>query len=193
MTTLRSRIVMFCAAALVAGVAGARAQETFSFTEGYYQPSATTGPTFPAWSSDGKQLAFAMEGSIWIIDATGGDARQVTTAFSYDSQPQWSPDGRSIVYVGDLAAFVHGWVEKPRLGYAVTNLAAAEPLPMREVLALLFACAGREARFTFEAGGRKPFLISLDRALALGYAPSSVRASMESFVRDCTSYPHRPT
>ncbi len=102
MTTLHSRAVMFCAAALVAGAAGAHAQETFSFTEGYYQPSATTGPTFPAWSPDGKQLAFAMEGSVWIIDATGGDARQVTTAFSYDSQPQWSPNGRSIVYVGDL-------------------------------------------------------------------------------------------
>ena len=101
-STLIVRVVAWCAASLIVGAAGARAQETFSFTEGYYQPSAATGPSFPAWSPDGKQLAFAMEGSIWLMDAAGGDATQLTTASSYDSQPQWSPDGKSIVYVADL-------------------------------------------------------------------------------------------
>ncbi len=90
----------------------------------------------------------------------------------------------NIVYVGDLAAFLHAWIANPKPGYAVTNLAATDPLPMREVLALLFAFTGREERFVFEAGGKKPFLISLERALSLGYRPSAVKASIESFVRD---------
>ena len=91
----------------------------------------------------------------------------------------------NIVYVGDLAAFLESWIAKPRPGYAVTNVAAAEPLPMREVFELLYKHAGRAPGFTFEAGGKKPFLISLARARSLGYKPASVRASLEAFVRDC--------
>jgi nucleoside-diphosphate-sugar epimerase len=98
-----------------------------------------------------------------------------------------NPDSpfNNIVYVGDLAAFLGGWAAAPKPGYSVTNLAAAEPLPMRDVLALLFSASGREERLAFEPGGKKPFLISLDRARSLGYRPSTVRASVESFVRDC--------
>jgi nucleoside-diphosphate-sugar epimerase len=97
-----------------------------------------------------------------------------------------NPDSlfNNIVYVGDLAAFLHAWTVGPRPGYAVTNLGASAPLQMREVLSLLFAFSGRDERVVFEPGGKKPFLISLDRALSLGYRPSTVRASMESFVRD---------
>lgn len=98
-----------------------------------------------------------------------------------------NPDSlfNNIVYVGDLAAFLGAWMAEPRLGYAVTNLAATEPLRFREVLALLFSLTGREERLVFEPGGKAPFLIALDRALSLGYRPSTVRASLESFVRDC--------
>jgi nucleoside-diphosphate-sugar epimerase len=97
-----------------------------------------------------------------------------------------NPDSlfNNIVYVGDLAAFLEAWIAKPQPGYAVTNLAATEALPMREVLAVMFASAGLKENFEFEPGGKKPFLISLKRAVALGYRPSGVRASVESFVRD---------
>lgn len=91
-------------AAFIAIAPEVSGQETFSFTEGYYKPSATTGPSFPTWSPDGKRLAFAMDGSIWVVDATGGEAIEVTTASTYDSEPQWSPDGKSIVYVADFGA-----------------------------------------------------------------------------------------
>lgn len=98
-----------------------------------------------------------------------------------------NPDAlfNNTVYVGDLAAFLERWIANARPGYAVTNLGATEPLPMREVLCLLFALSGRPERLLFEAGGKKPFLVSLDRAIGLGYRPSTVKASLESFVRDC--------
>jgi len=99
-----------------------------------------------------------------------------------------NPDSlfNNIVYVGDLAVFLGGWIADPHPGYAVTNLAASEPLRFREVLALLFSLSGREERLSFEAGGKPPFLIALDRAVSLGYRPSTVRASLQSFVRDCS-------
>jgi nucleoside-diphosphate-sugar epimerase len=98
-----------------------------------------------------------------------------------------NPDAlfNNVVYVGDLAAFLGDWIAQPKPGYAVTNLAASDPLPMREVLGLLYSCAGREPNFEFDAGGKKPFLISLERARSLGYKPGSVRTSLEAFVRDC--------
>jgi len=98
-----------------------------------------------------------------------------------------NPDSlfNNIVYVGDLAAFLGSWIAGPRAGSAVTNLAASEPLRFSEVLALLFSLSGREERLAFEPGGKPPFLITLDHAVSLGYRPSTVRASVESFVRDC--------
>jgi len=83
---------------------GRPSPETFSFLEGYYRPSATSGPSFPSWSPDGTQIAFSMEGSIWVVAASGGEATQVTTSASYDSQPQWSPDAKSLLYSADLGA-----------------------------------------------------------------------------------------
>ena len=32
-----------------------------------YLPQITNGPNFPDWSPDGKELAFAMKGSIWRL------------------------------------------------------------------------------------------------------------------------------
>jgi nucleoside-diphosphate-sugar epimerase len=91
----------------------------------------------------------------------------------------------NVVYVGDLAVFLGDWLSAPKPGYSVTNLAASDPLPMREVLGLLYTCAGRAPDLEFDAGGKKPFLISLVRARSLGYKPASVRSSLEAFVRDC--------
>jgi TolB protein len=100
---LTAAIVTLAIAWLLSNAVSLCAQEAkFSFTEGYYQPSATTGPTFPSWSPDGKQLAFAMEGSIWTVGVNGGEAAQVTSGPTYDSQPQWSPDGKSILYDSDF-------------------------------------------------------------------------------------------
>lgn len=98
-----------------------------------------------------------------------------------------NPDAlfNNVVYVGDLALFLHSWIAAPRRGYTVTNLGATDPLPFRDVLSLLFSLSYREKRLDFEPGGKKPFLVSLDRAVSIGYRPSTVRASLEAFVRDC--------
>jgi len=54
----------------------------------------------PTWSPDGKQIAFAKNGScgtqIQVISAEGGRTREVTTTFGV--LPDWSPDGRTILY-----------------------------------------------------------------------------------------------
>jgi TolB protein len=64
-----------------------------------YVPQVTSGPAAPAWSPDGAELVYAMQGSLWRQKVGRDEARQITNGPGYDHQPDWSPDGRSIVYV----------------------------------------------------------------------------------------------
>lgn len=72
-----------------------------------YLPQITNGPNFPAWSPDGKELAFAMKGSIWRLKLGETTAYELTTERGYASQPAWSPDGKWIVYTSDLDETIH--------------------------------------------------------------------------------------
>jgi nucleoside-diphosphate-sugar epimerase len=90
----------------------------------------------------------------------------------------------SIVYVGDLANFVSTWIASPRPGYHVTNIASRDPMAVSDMFSWLFACAGKPERITYSDSGKAPFQISLDRAIALGYHPATVRDSVAAFVRD---------
>ena len=60
-------------------------------------PPVSTGPMSPAWSPDGRWIAFAMAGDIWRIPAAGGTAEQLTRGPWYHFEPSWSPDGSRIV------------------------------------------------------------------------------------------------
>lgn len=64
-----------------------------------YLPQPTSGPSAVAWSPDGSALVYSMQGRLWRQWLGSDEAEQLTTGASYDYQPDWSPDGRSIVYV----------------------------------------------------------------------------------------------
>ena len=49
-------------------------------------------------SPDGKTIALAYQGDIFTVSAQGGTARQLTVNAAYDSDPIWTPDGKSIVF-----------------------------------------------------------------------------------------------
>ena len=51
-----------------------------------------------AISPDGEQIAFTYKGNIYIVDADGGQARQITSNPAYDTDPMWTPDGKQIVF-----------------------------------------------------------------------------------------------
>jgi Tol biopolymer transport system component len=58
----------------------------------------TSGPSAVAWSPDGSELVYSMQGSLWRQRVGSTEARQLTDGPAYDYQPDWSPDGRRIVY-----------------------------------------------------------------------------------------------
>lgn len=55
----------------------------------------------PAWSPDGRRIAFASSGDIRIIPARGGRARRVTRTRATESAPTWSPDGTELAFSQD--------------------------------------------------------------------------------------------
>jgi Tol biopolymer transport system component len=64
-------------------------------------PEVTTGPAEPAWSPDGADLAFSMQGDIWRVGAAGGEAVALTKGPWYYFEPVWSPDGQWIAFTVD--------------------------------------------------------------------------------------------
>jgi TolB protein len=63
-----------------------------------YLPQATSGPGSVAWSPDGLELVYSMQGSLWRQRVGSTEAVQLTDGPGYDYQPDWSPDGRYLVY-----------------------------------------------------------------------------------------------
>ncbi len=65
---------------------------------------AVTAQETPKWlrknavSPDGTQVAFCYKGDIFTVGIEGGRALQITANEAYDSDPMWTPDGKSIVF-----------------------------------------------------------------------------------------------
>jgi TolB protein len=64
-----------------------------------YLPQLTSGPSSVAWSPDSRELVYSMAGSLWRQKIDSKTALQLTDGPGYDYQPDWSPDGKSIVYL----------------------------------------------------------------------------------------------
>ena len=71
------------------------------YLEGYELPLLTNGPIDPAPSPDGRQVAFAARGWIWLLDLGTGTARRFTTGPGMDSRPAWHPSGDRLAFVRD--------------------------------------------------------------------------------------------
>src|ERR1700719_3883773 len=87
-----------------------------------YLPQLTGGPSSLAWSADSRELIYSMAGSLWRQAIGSGVAQQLTAA-AYDYQPDWSPDGRWVIYSSYRHEAMELWVLELATGAAKPLLA----------------------------------------------------------------------
>ncbi len=65
----------------------------------------TSEDTMPAWSPDGKRLAFVSNRTgnrdIWLMDADGTRQENMTRSPADEWTPAWSPDGKSVAFASN--------------------------------------------------------------------------------------------
>jgi dipeptidyl aminopeptidase/acylaminoacyl peptidase len=122
----------------------------------------------PAWSPDGKQLAFTSnrsmpdpdatrDSNIWTVAADntdkGAHLTQITTNPAPDDQPTWSPDGKWIVYVTEL---------DPHLFYYSTQHLAIAPATGGDAKVLTLAFDRTIRRPHFSVDGKSIYFTAED-------------------------------
>lgn len=83
-----------------------------------YVPQVTSGPSAAAWSPDGAELIYSMQGSLWRQRIGSQVATQLTAGPFYDYQPDWSPDGKTVVF----ARYARDAIELQLLDLATGNV-----------------------------------------------------------------------
>jgi imidazolonepropionase-like amidohydrolase/Tol biopolymer transport system component len=61
-------------------------------------------------SPDGKTLVFDLLGDIYTLPLEGGEATRIVGGMSFESQPRFSPDGRTIAILSDRSGVENLWL-----------------------------------------------------------------------------------
>ncbi|HQK92350.1 MAG TPA: hypothetical protein PLD23_02535 [Armatimonadota bacterium] len=76
----------------------------YGYTTGWRNltEGATVDDDSPAWSPDGTRIAWSRctgsDWNIWVMDADGGNKREIVATSASETHPTWSPDGNYIAY-----------------------------------------------------------------------------------------------
>ncbi|RPH96949.1 MAG: hypothetical protein EHM68_10050 [Lysobacterales bacterium] len=71
------------------------------YLEGFELPVLNSGPMDPAPSPSGQEIVFAAKGWLWLLDLESRNARRITSSRDMDSRPEWSSDGKALVFIRD--------------------------------------------------------------------------------------------
>lgn len=111
--------------------------------------SVASGTDFAvAPSPDGRLLALDMLGVLWVCSASGGTARRLTSDLYDIAQPDWSPDGSTIVFQSYRDGVFNLWTIRSD-GSAITQLTTG-PFDHREPR---YSPDGRTIAYSSDAGG----------------------------------------
>jgi Tol biopolymer transport system component/imidazolonepropionase-like amidohydrolase len=61
-------------------------------------------------SPDGRTVLFDLVGDLYTMPIAGGEARQIIGDLSFESQPTYSPDGKTIAFLSDRSGIENLWI-----------------------------------------------------------------------------------
>ncbi|HSD27370.1 MAG TPA: S9 family peptidase, partial [Vicinamibacteria bacterium] len=101
----------------------------------------------PQVSPDGAQVAFALteidlaggkrNTDLWVVPASGGEPRRLTSSPASDSRPRWSPEGRQLGFLSTREGGTQVWA---------LDLAGGEPRKLTSLATGVDAFAWVDAR-----------------------------------------------
>ncbi|AUD00686.1 DPP IV N-terminal domain-containing protein [Spirosoma pollinicola] len=80
------------------------------------KPQQVLGIKGTAISPDGKQIAFAALGDLWLLAKGTKTPERLTQAMSMEMEPDWSPDGTKLTYVSDRNGNMDVWIRDLKTG-----------------------------------------------------------------------------
>ncbi len=66
-----------------------------------FGPAAPASIDGPRWSPDGRQIAFAAGGDLYVFTPSSNRLKRATRGKASDLSPDWSPDGAMLVFQSD--------------------------------------------------------------------------------------------
>ncbi len=87
----------------------------------------------PAWSPDGRRIAFVRDRTIWVIGVDGSRPTEVSPHPAGSSMPRWSPDGRRLAFISRRRGWSQLWVVEapvPRRGRPPRRPSPPTPRPV---------------------------------------------------------------
>ncbi|MDI3403230.1 amidohydrolase family protein [Streptomyces cavernicola] len=141
-------------------LAGRTADAAVARTSGSGELRLGAGTTFGArLSPDGRWIALDLLGVLWVMPASGGQARRLTSDLFDIAQPDWSPDSSQLVFQSYRDGVFNLWTVRPD-GSGLRQLTTGpfdhrEPRWSPDGRTIVFSgdASGSYAIYTYDVGG----------------------------------------
>jgi hypothetical protein len=125
----------------------------------------------PAWTANGRRLAFVLRGDIWAMDADGSRLTQLTRTPELEDEPAWSPDGRALAYEREEGI----WTIGADGGGARRVATGTQPAWSPDETRIAFARDGELLSIRLASRTTLPLTQTVETELAPAWSPDSRR------------------
>jgi nucleoside-diphosphate-sugar epimerase len=88
----------------------------------------------------------------------------------------------NMVWIDNLKDFVIRLLDMDFSGFNIVTLGSRDPVPVQELVELMKARFNSSSQVSIQDNANRSFIISIEKALKLGYRPDSTRVILDNFL-----------